>query len=179
MAKILTKLFPGAVIKEYEIKVPAKEHNLGEIRDFITEIAGNAGFTLHEVNNLKLAIDEACSNVTRHAYKGMETGEIKMKVLWRKTGLEMKIFDQGRGFDWKHAKVPDLNRYVEIGKKGGLGIWFISAGLWTIKGSDTNVYFLSGTLTVTAPTNHVTSDFREVWQGALRLPKMKLPAMRP
>jgi serine phosphatase RsbU (regulator of sigma subunit)/transposase len=55
----------------------------------------------------------------------METGEIKMKVLWRKTGLEMKIFDQGRGFDWKHAKVPDLNRYVEIGKKGGLGIWFI------------------------------------------------------
>jgi hypothetical protein len=64
-------------------------------------------------------------------------------------------------------------------RDGGLGIWFISAGLWTIKGSDTNVYFLSGTLTVTAPTNHVTSDFREVWQGALRLPKMKLPAMRP
>jgi hypothetical protein len=62
---------------------------------------------------------------------------------------------------------------------GGLGIWLISAGSWTIKGSDTNAYFLSGTLTFTAPTNHITSDFREVLQGTLRLPKMKLPAMRP
>ncbi|HVM49728.1 MAG TPA: hypothetical protein VMU04_17000 [Candidatus Acidoferrum sp.] len=62
---------------------------------------------------------------------------------------------------------------------GGLGIWFISAGSWTIKPGDTNAYFLSGTLTVTPPTNHVTADFREVFQGALKLPKVKLPGMRP
>jgi hypothetical protein len=60
---------------------------------------------------------------------------------------------------------------------GGLGIWFTSAGSWTIKPNDTKAYFLSGTITVMPPTNRVTADFREVWQGALTFPKMKLPPM--
>jgi serine phosphatase RsbU (regulator of sigma subunit)/anti-sigma regulatory factor (Ser/Thr protein kinase) len=118
-------LLRGPIIKTFEMEVPAREQHLGEIRDFITDIAAQAGFSLHEVNNLKLALDEACSNVVRHAYKDMELGTINLKVYWRERELEIAIKDRGKGFDWKGTRAPDLNRYVDIGKKGGLGIWFI------------------------------------------------------
>jgi hypothetical protein len=59
---------------------------------------------------------------------------------------------------------------------GGLGIWSFGPGSWTIKGHDTNTYFLSGTFTADPPTNRVPKDFRWVWQGKLNLPKMKIPA---
>jgi len=45
-------------------------------------------------------------------------------------------------------------------RDGGLGIWSVGAGAWTIKPSDTNTYFLSGTFTVDPPTNYVPKDFR-------------------
>jgi serine phosphatase RsbU (regulator of sigma subunit)/anti-sigma regulatory factor (Ser/Thr protein kinase)/transposase len=121
----LIKFFMGRLLKRFELKVLAKEQHLGEIRDFITSVATEAGFSLHEVNNLKLALDEACSNVVRHAYKGREPGTITLTIFWRERALDIRIFDQGKGFDWKGTRAPDLNRYVEIGKKGGLGIWFI------------------------------------------------------
>jgi len=55
----------------------------------------------------------------------MEPGTIRVKVYWRAKELDIRIRDRGQGFDWKGARVPDLNRYVDIGKRGGLGIWFI------------------------------------------------------
>ncbi len=124
-SKILTPLFRGSVIREYELEVPAQERHLGEIRDFITRIAESNELTLPEINNVKLALDEACSNVVRHAYQEMETGSIRIKVMQYPRDMEIHIYDQGRSFEWNKAKTPDLNRYVEIGKKGGLGIWFI------------------------------------------------------
>lgn len=125
MLSLFKDLTRGPVVKTFELEVPAKEQHLSEIRDFITDIATQAGFSLHEVNNLKLALDEACSNVVRHAYQGREPGTIHLKVYWREKQLEIEIIDRGKGFNWKGAKAPDLNRYVDIGKKGGLGIWFI------------------------------------------------------
>jgi len=125
LPNIFAQIFRKPVIKKYEIEVPAVERYLGDIRDFITQAATETGFSQHEVNNIKLALDEACSNVVRHAYKGMEPGTIKLEVLRRDNEIEIFIRDQGRSFEWKKSKTPDLNRYVEIGKRGGLGIWFI------------------------------------------------------
>ncbi len=125
MQNIFNKLFRGKIRKVYEIEVPASEQYLGDIREFVTQIANETGFSQHEINNIKLAIDEACSNVVRHAYKGLELGMIRLMVRRRDRELEITIHDQGKSFEWKKARTPDLNRYVEIGKKGGLGIWFI------------------------------------------------------
>jgi len=60
-------------------------------------------------------------------------------------------------------------------ESGGLGIWFLGSGVWTIKAGDTNTYFLSGTLTVSPPQNN-TNNFAhtEIWGGTLNLPKIKI-----
>ncbi|MCK5243378.1 SpoIIE family protein phosphatase [bacterium] len=125
MPKLFAKFFRKPVVQKYEIEVPAVERHLGDIRDFITQASTEAGFSQHEINNIKLAVDEACSNVVRHAYKGMESGKIRLEVLRRDGEVEIVIQDQGKSFEWKKSRTPNLNRYVEIGKRGGLGIWFI------------------------------------------------------
>lgn len=125
MLKLFSKLIRGKIRKTYEIEVPASERYLGDIRTFISDICLETGFSSHEINNIKLAIDEACSNVVRHAYKGLEPGMIQLLVKRRDREVEIYINDKGKSFEWKKARTPDLNRYVEIGKKGGLGIWFI------------------------------------------------------
>lgn len=125
MPHLWRSLFRGRVINKYQLEIVAQEQHLGQIRDFITGIANQVGLSVPEINNLKLALDEACSNVVRHAYKGLEPGPLRVTVIWRERELTIELFDRGKGFDWKGARAPDLNRYVDIGKKGGLGIWFI------------------------------------------------------
>jgi hypothetical protein len=42
---------------------------------------------------------------------------------------------------------------------------------WLIKAGDTGDYFLSGVLTVSPPKEHGRSN---AWEGALRLPRIKI-----
>lgn len=125
VSSLLSRLRSGPIVKQYRLEVLAQERHLGEIRDFVARIAEETRLNVSDTNNIKLALDEACSNVVRHAYKGRDDGRIRLEVAWRQRALEIEILDQGKSFDWRHVRTPDLNRYVEIGKKGGLGIWFI------------------------------------------------------
>jgi serine phosphatase RsbU (regulator of sigma subunit)/transposase len=112
-SKILSALFRGPVIREYELEVPAQERHLGEIRDFITRIAESNELTLPEINNMKLALDEACSNVVRHAYRGMEPGSIRIKVIQHPRDMEIQVYDQGRSFEWNKAQQGNMLRLVK------------------------------------------------------------------
>jgi len=60
-------------------------------------------------------------------------------------------------------------------RDGSLGLWFAGAGNWTIKPSDTNHYFLSGTFTSVPGNNTNNFPHTEIWSGTLNLPKMKVP----
>ena len=65
---------------------------------------------------------------------------------------------------------------------GGLNLTLYPPQAWQIKAGDTNAYYLSGSFTVTTPTNFVPKDFdtaRAVWSGTLDLPKMKISVPKP
>ena len=111
--------------RPYRLEVEAKDIELLTIKDFIQRVCDAAGCTPKEISNIKLAVDEACSNIIRHAYKEKEGGKITMEVGIGFADIMIKIIDYGTPFDFKGVKEPDLNQYVDIGKKGGLGIWLI------------------------------------------------------
>ncbi|MCK4537438.1 MAG: anti-sigma factor antagonist [Candidatus Krumholzibacteria bacterium] len=110
---------------EFQLEIPADENNLSEVRDFIADICMRAGFTKRETNNTKLAMDEACTNIIKHAYKDID-GDIKIEVFAEPGRVDINVFDRGKAFEWSDIKDPDLERYVEIGKKGGLGIYLMN-----------------------------------------------------
>jgi len=113
------------IIEEHFFAYPALQGYVPEIKDKLTDILKRNKFSYRDLNNMLIVIDEACSNVIRHAYKDMDTGDIKFEIIVKRKGVYITIIDKGRTFDWKSFKTPDLNHYVNIGKKGGLGVWII------------------------------------------------------
>lgn len=113
-------------IAKEQLKVPAHVDYLAELRDFVMRIGRKHGITDKSINAFKLAIDEAGTNIMRHAYRGYdEPGFVLLRVIVRKMSITVSLIDQGKYFDPREVKDPDLKRYVDIGKKGGLGIFII------------------------------------------------------
>ena len=59
-----------------EIRVPAKSQYVSVIRLTISGLATRIGFSYDEIEDLKIAADEAVTNVVHHAYNENEEGEI-------------------------------------------------------------------------------------------------------
>ena len=116
--------FPGRLIREEELRITCDEPGLHRVRDFVLRMCQEAHFTPHEAHNLRLAVDEAASNVLRHAYKGVP-GPLSLKAAVYASYLRVELADKGTSFAWSRARTPDLNQYVSQRKRGGLGIWFI------------------------------------------------------
>jgi serine phosphatase RsbU (regulator of sigma subunit)/anti-sigma regulatory factor (Ser/Thr protein kinase)/transposase len=106
-------------------EVASKEVELLTLKDFAQRVCDTAGCTPKETTNVILAIDEASSNIIRHTYQKKSDGKIKVEIGVGLYDLQVTITDYGKPFDFWNIKDPDLNQYVDIGKKGGLGIWLI------------------------------------------------------
>lgn len=111
------------VTKE-ELRVPGKVEYLGDLRDFVTRVGKKFGFSERVVNAFKLSIDEAATNIIKHAYRDW-SGDITIRAVAKKNSLTIVLIDQGKYFDPRQVSSPDLQRYVEIGKRGGLGIFIM------------------------------------------------------
>lgn len=112
-------------MKKEKFTIPAEFDHLALIRDFIERTGNKYSFSNRVINSLKLAVEEACTNIIRHGYKGMPPGKIVIKFIIRRFSFTVVLVDNGRSFDPRQVKPPDLKHYVEIGKVGGLGIMMI------------------------------------------------------
>jgi len=111
------------VAKE-QLRVPAKVDYLKELRDFVTKVGKKHGFSDRVINAFKLSIDEAATNIIKHAYRDWD-GDITLKIIVKSKSMTLVLIDQGKYFDPRQVNDPDLQRYVAIGKKGGLGIFMM------------------------------------------------------
>ncbi len=109
-------------VQKEEITIPAQMSYLIQIRDFIEHIGKKYRYHDKLINSFKLVVDEACTNIIRHGYRDIKNGEITIKAIIRRLSLTIVIVDHGRAYDPRQANTPDLAKYVDIGKKGGLGI---------------------------------------------------------
>ncbi|MFQ5511019.1 MAG: SpoIIE family protein phosphatase [Candidatus Krumholzibacteriia bacterium] len=157
----------GKDVTVRELTVPADEGQLGRVRDFVSEVCGEAGFTVGEANNTKLAVDEACTNIIKHAYDD-SSGRIRIRVNITPGRVDLSLLDQGKRFDFAGVEAPDLEHYVETGKKGGLGVFLINRLMDQVDyrtGVDSNELFLSKTshgAAVGAVAKRIS------WRGSLR-----------
>lgn len=108
--------------QKYQLKLPSDSSNLAIIRDLVTRVANQVGLDNDEASKIELAVDEACTNVIKHAYGNNANKVIDLKIQIDKTKLTIIVSDRGKGFDPSDVQVPDLNESIKSGKKGGLGI---------------------------------------------------------
>lgn len=112
--------------REIFITFPAVEEKLEEIRRYVGKVCKEeTPLPQKEITGIQLAVEEACTNVIRHAYHYAK-GNIGLKVVIKPTDISFSVIDKGRSFDFdKLDTPPDLQRYIKTGRKGGLGIFLI------------------------------------------------------
>lgn len=112
---------------KYILQVKSKTENLSSIRDFIKEIGLKEAIALSIVDNLVLAVDEACTNIMKHAYHLKNDKDIILKVDVHEQKVVVTITDFGDGFDPETVPDPDMPTYMKQKRVGGLGLHLIRA----------------------------------------------------
>jgi serine/threonine-protein kinase RsbW len=116
-----------------ELTVKSRTENLSQIRDFVSNKASESGISNDEVENIMLAVDEACTNIIKHAYKSYPDGEISIKVEYNSDKLLITIVDYGSTFDPLIVPDPDLQKYYRDGRVGGLGMYLMKSLMDDVK----------------------------------------------
>jgi len=108
-----------------EAKFKSTTNNLGKIRSFITNILLQCEISEEERDKIILAVDEACTNIIKHAYKLSPDNDIKIQVNFYDSELNIKIIDYGQSFDPSKVPIPDIKEFYKKHKVGGLGLHLI------------------------------------------------------
>jgi len=90
-----------------------------QVRDALQSVVNNAEY----LNAVVLALDEACSNVIRHAYSEQEEGEIVVEIELADQQLIFRVIDFAQACDKSKIKSRDLDDI----RPGGLGVHLISS----------------------------------------------------
>jgi serine/threonine-protein kinase RsbW len=100
---------------DVRLSLPARPDSLGVIRHVLGAFAESLRLPADLVEDIRLAVTEACTNVVRHAYDG-DDGPIDVVMRPSKERLEIIISDRGRGM----GPSPDV-------EGPGLGLPLIAA----------------------------------------------------
>jgi serine/threonine-protein kinase RsbW len=106
-------------------RILSRTDNLLEVRDFVGEAARSFGFSEEEAANIILAVDEACTNIIKHAYQYATDKEIEVTIRQSKDSFEIRIFDNGKSFDPSTIRQPDLKEHIGHRRRGGLGVYLM------------------------------------------------------
>lgn len=104
----------------------AELQSLGAFRDFIDSVCkSHTQVDEHTIFDLKLAIDEACTNIILHGYSGKDSGTIMLGCEVDNHQAVIQISDYGRPFEHNQRSKPDIDSILENGEMGGFGLYFI------------------------------------------------------
>jgi len=105
-----------------QLKIQSRTEKLHLVREFISEAARKYGFDEEAVGKIALAVDEACTNVIKHAYNYAPDRELQVNIQKSGTNLEVVITHDGKSFDPEAIKPPNMPDYLKHFRHGGLGM---------------------------------------------------------
>ncbi|MCI0329986.1 MAG: SpoIIE family protein phosphatase [candidate division Zixibacteria bacterium] len=112
------------VLKESTAFFKSRPEELSALRQFMLSALWELSLPVKEQSALWLAVEEAATNVIRHAYLFGE-GPLRLTVRTAREYVEFSLYDRGRRLELAEGERLDLSRLVETGRKGGLGLYLI------------------------------------------------------
>jgi serine/threonine-protein kinase RsbW len=105
--------------------IESRTDNLLEVREFVLRASREFGFSEEEASKIVLAVDEACTNVIKHAYQFAPDRKIEIVIRPVKDSMQITVIDDGTSFNPSIAKLPDLKQHLSHYRRGGLGIYLM------------------------------------------------------
>ena len=103
------------------LTVPSHPEHMKLVRALVAVSAETVGFAKPDINCLCLAVDEACTNIIRHAYDGDHTKTLEVHLGMHPDRMDVKLRDYGTKADPAKIKSRDLSDI----RPGGLGVHFM------------------------------------------------------
>ena len=107
--------------REVVLTVASDPKNMRIVRALVALAAEVAGFPKQDGKCACLAVDEACTNIIRHAYGGDPAKRIEVRLGIHADRLDVTLRDWGRTVDPATIRPRDL---ADV-RPGGLGVHFI------------------------------------------------------
>ncbi|AOM84130.1 anti-sigma B factor RsbW [Salisediminibacterium beveridgei] len=116
-----------------EMSVPAKAEYVGVVRLTASGVANRLGYSYDDIEDIKLAVAEACNNVVNHAYSQDGTTEgrndIHLEFTVYDDRVQLIVADRGGAVDLDFLKKKrgplNASQAIEDLKEGGLGLFLI------------------------------------------------------
>ncbi|WP_330383662.1 MULTISPECIES: ATP-binding protein [Romboutsia] len=102
-----------------KMEISSNPEYVGIIRLTTSGIANKIGFSIDDIEDIKVAVSEACTNAIKHSNDNKFF--ITFDIL--ENGLAIEIEDKGKGYDVESLHQPDLNNP----KESGLGLFIIQS----------------------------------------------------
>lgn len=112
------------------ITIPANAENVDIVRLTLYGVANKAGFSYEEMEDMKVAVTEACNNVVLHAYDRHQFGMIEIVFELQREYIRIRVKDSGSSFPFEKTvnKVTSLhNKPLSEANAGGLGLFMMHA----------------------------------------------------
>lgn len=120
-------MHPPNTTRVVELKIPSELGYERVAREAAATVARRLGFSPARIDELKTAVDEACTNAIRHGSKSDARMKVVVVLSADETKLDILVKDPGAG-DLPPSEVmaPDIQAQVEgRSPTGGLGLWLI------------------------------------------------------
>lgn len=108
--------------RKVTLHVPAQLTYVRLVIEVTTQIAQEADLDEHSVAHCHVAVDEACTNIIRHAYEGHADGIIEVRLEARPGMCIIVLTDYGEPYDPEQVAPPRLGKSLG---SGGLGLYFM------------------------------------------------------
>ena len=108
------------MVDRLALSVPCKAEYVGTVRMALAHAANNAGFDIDAIDDIKVAVSEACTNVILHS-ESCESSNFDVIVELDEERLTIVVKDCGTGFGPDEYVPPVLGETGE----SGLGIFII------------------------------------------------------
>ncbi|MDP9111824.1 MAG: ATP-binding protein [Candidatus Eremiobacteraeota bacterium] len=109
-----------------ELRIPSKAEWVAVARLAIAAVANRLTFSIEDIEDVKLAVAEACTNCIQHA-EGSTQIEITCET--HVEGLTVRVRDFGRGTRPEEIQ----SRRVDAPRVGGLGVFLIRSLMDTVE----------------------------------------------
>ena len=111
-----------------ELSIPHRSEYIGMIRLTVASIASRMGFDIEDIEDMKVALSEACSNAIMHGGCGEEDNFL-VQFIREQTRLVISVSDFGKGYSVNALQTPNTEELNE----GGLGIFIIKSLMDDVK----------------------------------------------
>lgn len=109
-----------------QLTVKATTENLSVVRQFLASFGQKHGLSTKDVFDVQLAVDEAFTNIIKHAYNFDDSREVLVKIDNSGTQLIVQLIDNGQAFNPETYRKPNVKDRIKQKKRGGVGVYLMT-----------------------------------------------------